>query len=53
MAANLGWEDRYIMQITGCVPNIVREVNAPFDGEVTLDITGNEVIFRNGNWYRI
>lgn len=52
MAANLGWEDRYIMQITGCVPNIVKEVSNPSEGEVTLDITGNEVIFRNGNWYK-
>jgi hypothetical protein len=53
MAANLGWEDRYIMQITGCRPNIVKEVATPHEGEVTLDATGNEVLFRNGSWYRI
>jgi len=53
MAANLGWEDRYIMQITGCKPNIVKEVSNPSEGEVTLDTTGYEVIFRNGAWYRI
>lgn len=53
MAANLGWEDRYIMQITGCTPNIVREPRDPSEGEVSLDTAGHEVIFRNGDWYRI
>ena len=53
MAANLGWEDRYIMQITGCKPNIVREPAVPTVGEISLDTTGHAVVFRNGDWYRI
>jgi len=53
MAANLGWEDRYIMQITGCEKQIVKEISHPAEGEYSLNTYGEQVVFRDGNWFLV
>jgi hypothetical protein len=52
MAANLGDEDRYIMQVTGITKNRVKEPQHPSEGEVSLNSYGDVVIYRNGTWVR-
>ena len=52
MAANLGDEHRYIMQVTGITKNRVREPQLPADGEVSLNSYGDVVKYDNGTWVR-
>ena len=52
MAANLGSEDRYIMQVTGITKNRVKEPQHPAEGEASLNSYGDVVVYRNGIWSR-
>jgi len=52
MAANLGTENRYILQITGCEKLYVKEPMHPSEGEMSLDSTGEVVVYQLGNWVR-
>jgi hypothetical protein len=52
MAANLGSEHRYIMQVTGIKKNKVKEPQLPVEGEVSLNSFGEVVQYNNGYWVR-
>ena len=51
MAANLGSEHRYIMQVTGIKKNSVKEV-AGVEGEMSLNSRGDPVQYQKGYWVR-
>ena len=52
MAANLGNEHRYIMQVTGITKNSVREPQLPTEGEFSLNSYGDVVQYKDGYWVR-
>ncbi len=52
MAANLGSEHRYIMQVTGIRKNNVKEPQAPQEGEMSLNSFGEVVQYQKGYWVR-
>ena len=52
MAANLGSEDRFIMQVTGIKKNHVKEPQLPNEGEVSLNSFGEVVQYNKGYWLR-
>jgi hypothetical protein len=52
MAANLGSEHRYIMQVTGIKKNNVKEPQAPQEGEMSLNSFGEVVQYQKGYWVR-
>lgn len=52
MAANLGDEHRYIMQVTGITKNRVKEPQLPTEGEISLNSYGDVVQYQQGYWVK-